>query len=100
VEYTYISSIYLAYGPVMALNIKNPEADRLVREIAATTHTSYTEVVLTALREKLAREVGRRSSIRLREEVARIQERMAQLPTLDPRKPDEILGYDDDGVPR
>jgi antitoxin VapB len=84
----------------MALNIKNPEADRLVREIAATTHTSYTEVVLTALREKLAREVGRRSSIRLREEVARIQERMAQLPTLDPRKPDEILGYDDDGVPR
>ena len=84
----------------MALNIKNPEADRLVREIAATTHTSYTEVVLTALREKLAREVGRHSSLRLRDEVTRIQQRVAQLPVLDPRTPNEILGYDDHGVPR
>jgi antitoxin VapB len=84
----------------MALNIKNPEADQLVREIAARTHTSYTEVVITALREKLAREVGRRSPLRLRDEVARIQERVAQLPILDAREPDEILGYDDNGVPR
>jgi len=83
----------------MALNIKNPEADRLVRELAVLTHGSYTDVVLEALREKLAREVGRRRSLRLSEEVARIQERVAQLPILDPRTPDEILGYDSSGLP-
>lgn len=84
----------------MALNIKNPEADSLVREIAAVTHSSYTEIVVTALREKLAREVGRRRPVRLADEVARIQSRVAQLPVLDNRSPDEILGYDEHGVPR
>ncbi len=84
----------------MALNIKNPEADRLVRELAATTHTSYTDVVLTALREKSARLAGRRHAIRLAEELARIQQRVARLPVLDARTPDEILGYDANGAPR
>ncbi|MEO6864710.1 MAG: type II toxin-antitoxin system VapB family antitoxin [Gemmatimonadaceae bacterium] len=84
----------------MALNIKNPEADRLVRELAAATHASYTEVVVAALREKLAREVGRRRGVRLVEEISRIQDRVARLPVLDARSPDEILGYDADGVPR
>lgn len=83
----------------MAINIKNPEADRLVRELAAVTHTSFTDVVLTALQEKLAREVGRRRSARLRDEISRIQKRVAQLPVLDPRTPDEILGYDSNGAP-
>lgn len=82
----------------MALNIKNAEADRLVREIAAATHSSYTEVVVTALREKLAREKGRRRSIGLAEEIARIQERVAQLPVLDPRSPDQLIGYDERGL--
>jgi antitoxin VapB len=84
----------------MALSIKNPEADRLVRELAAATKCSYTEVVVTALREKLAREVGRRRTVRLADEIARIQERVAQLPVLDERAPDDIIGYDENGVPR
>ena len=83
----------------MALNIKNPEADRLVREIAAVTHASYTEIVLDALREKLLREVGRRRSRGLGEDIARIQQRVAQLPILDQRTPEEILGYDLNGLP-
>lgn len=83
----------------MALNIKNPEADRLVRELAATTHASFTEVVLTALREKMAREVGRRRSLGLADEIARIQQRVSQLPVVDPRTPEEILGYNAQGVP-
>ncbi|MGI8509312.1 MAG: type II toxin-antitoxin system VapB family antitoxin [Gemmatimonadaceae bacterium] len=83
----------------MALNIKNPEADRLVRELAATTHASFTDVVVSALREKLAREVGRRRSLGLADEIARIQQRVSQLPVLDPRTPEEILGYNSQGVP-
>ena len=38
----------------MALNIKNDEAHRLAREIAAATGSSLTDAVVTALREKLA----------------------------------------------
>lgn len=84
----------------MSLNIKNPEADRLVRELAVTTHASFTDVVVTALREKLAREVGRRRSLGLADEIARIQQRASQLPVLDLRTPEEILGYDAQGAPR
>jgi hypothetical protein len=32
--------------------------------------------------------------------VRRIQERLAKLPVLDPRPAEEIVGYDDHGVPR
>ena len=83
----------------MALSIKNPEADKLVRELAAITHSSYTDVVVTALREKLARVVGRERTVRLADEVARIQKRVAELPVLDKRTPDEIIGYDENGIP-
>jgi antitoxin VapB len=39
----------------MALNIKNPEAHRLARELAALTGESMTVVVIEAVRERLAR---------------------------------------------
>ncbi len=32
-------------------------------------------------------------------EIRVIQERVARLPVLDARSPDEILGYDDEGLP-
>ncbi len=37
----------------MALSIKDPEADRLARELAEATGESLTEVVVKALRERL-----------------------------------------------
>ncbi|MCB9530155.1 MAG: type II toxin-antitoxin system VapB family antitoxin, partial [Myxococcales bacterium] len=39
----------------MALSIKNDEADRLARELAALTGESLTEAVVVSLRERLAR---------------------------------------------
>ncbi|MGH7588587.1 MAG: type II toxin-antitoxin system VapB family antitoxin [Gemmatimonadota bacterium] len=83
----------------MPLSIKNPEADRLARELAETTGETLTDAVLTALRERLQRVTGRRRSVGLREEIARMQERVARLPVLDERTDDEILGYDEHGVP-
>lgn len=83
----------------MALSIKHPEADRLARELARTTGENLTEAVMKALRERLEREVGRRSGRALREEIARMQERVARLPVLDSRSDEEILGYDDRGLP-
>jgi antitoxin VapB len=81
------------------LNIKNPETDRLARQLAAVTGETLTEAVTRAIRERLERTTGRRRAQTLREEVERIQERVARLEVLDPRSADEILGYDDRGLP-
>jgi antitoxin VapB len=83
----------------MALSIKNPEADRLARELARRTGKGITEVVVDALRERLA-EVERRSGgERTRAEIERIRERVRRLEVRDPRSPDEIIGYDELGLP-
>lgn len=73
----------------MALSIKHAEADRLAR----ATGETLTDAVVTALRERLDRV---RQLARLRA----IQRRVAALPTRDSRSVDEILGYDEDGLPR
>jgi antitoxin VapB len=84
----------------MALSIKHPEADRLARELADATGETITDAVINALRERLRRERGRTRGPRLREEIRAIRARCAALPVHDARTPDEILGYDDSGVPR
>ena len=84
----------------MPFSIKNPEADRLARELAATTGESLTEAVLRALRERLVRERGRARASRPKDELRAIRERCSRLPVLDRRSPDEILDYDEHGLPR
>src|SRR6266850_5147851 len=86
-------------GP-LALSVKDPEADRLAREVVARTGETLTQAVVVALRERLARLRGRGKRRRLRDELREIAQRCTQLPTLDDRSGDEILGYDDRGLPR
>jgi antitoxin VapB len=83
----------------MALSIKDPEADRLARALAARAGETLTEAVVVALWEQLARGTGRTRAIPLREELAAIRRRCAALPVLDNRPADEILGYDERGLP-
>jgi antitoxin VapB len=83
----------------MALSIKSPEADRLARELAKRTGETLTDAVVIALRERLARHSGRVQAVPLREELSAIRRRCAALPVLDDRTPDEILGYDEAGLP-
>jgi antitoxin VapB len=83
----------------MTLSIKNPEADRLARQLAEATGESLTDAVIRALRERLERITGRRRAAGLGDEIARIQERIACLPRLDERGDEEILGYDERGLP-
>ncbi len=83
----------------MALSIKHPEADRLARQLAAVTGESLTKAVLKALRERLEREQGRMRTPCLRDELRAIRKRCASLPVLDRRSPEEIIGYDKEGVP-
>jgi antitoxin VapB len=85
----------------MALSLKHPDADRLAREVADATGEGITEAVINALRERLARLKKRRRHARpLSEELRAIGERVAAMPVLDPRSPDEILDYDERGLPR
>jgi antitoxin VapB len=82
----------------MTLSIRNDEADRLARELAAQTGETLTEAVIKALRERLAREQGRKTPRRISEELREIRKRCAALPVLDGRSADEILGYDERGA--
>ena len=84
----------------MSLSIQNPEAEQLAQELATRTGESLTEVVVNSLRERLQRERKRAGSPRLRDEIRAIAQRCAALPVLDPRSPEEILGYDSHGLPR
>jgi antitoxin VapB len=82
----------------MALNIKDPEADRLARELSRATGEKITTAVATALRERLDRIRGPRGRD-LAGELTEIALRTAALPVLDDRPEDEILGYDEHGLP-
>ncbi len=83
----------------MALNIKNPETHQLVQELADQTGESLTEAVTVAVRERLASlRVGRESAA-MAAAVVEIQDFVSKLPDRDTRSADEILGYDDHGLP-
>jgi antitoxin VapB len=84
----------------VALSFKDPEVDRLAREVAARTGETLTTAVAIALKERLARLRGRSRRRPLRDELRDIGRRCAALPTLDDRPADEILGYNDHGLPR
>jgi len=83
----------------MALSIKSDEADRLARELAAETGETLTEAVEKALRQRLDREHARRTP-GMRARLARLAEEVAALPVADGRTPEEIIGYDEAGLPR
>jgi antitoxin VapB len=84
----------------MALNIRNPEAEQLAAELARQTGESKTEAVTKALRDRLARVRRERTKRRLADELEEISEHCASLPVLDSRRAEDILGYDEAGLPR
>lgn len=83
----------------MAFSIKNEDADRLARELAAATGESLTEAVLVALRERLQREEAR-GRVGAGDRLRRLAAEVAELPVLDARPVEVILGYDEHGLPR
>jgi antitoxin VapB len=84
----------------MALSIKNQEAERLVRLVAKQTGESLTGAIEQALREKWERIQRKPKEPALVERLLEIANRVAALPVLDNRSDDEILGYDENGLPR
>jgi antitoxin VapB len=76
------------------------EAERLAREIAAKTGESLTDAIRKALEERLDRLRNQRRSQILASQLDEILRRVDQLPVLDSRSPEEILGYDEHGLSR
>ena len=80
------------------LHIRNAEAHKLATELAGLTGESLTAAVTLALRERLARERRRRRPCHVAARLMKIGSQYAALPDTG-RSPDEILGYDDHGLP-
>ncbi|MBV8195863.1 MAG: type II toxin-antitoxin system VapB family antitoxin [Candidatus Dormibacteraeota bacterium] len=87
----------------MSLNIKNPEAERLARELADETGESVTKAVTAALHERLERLHNRRD----REVQLRIDRLRAIAQDAGPRWKEPFLStdhgdllYDERGLPR
>ena len=84
----------------MGLSIKNDETEQLVRELARRKGIGVTSAIDLAVRNELAITPPlKKDPATLLEAVRKIQERVAKLPILDDRSADEILGYDDNGLP-
>jgi antitoxin VapB len=83
----------------MALNIKDRETDRLVRRLAGLTGENITQAVKTAVRERIEREERTRGKASL-EQLRTIAQRIASRIDRDGRTADEIIGYDERGLPR
>jgi len=81
----------------MALNIKDAKTHELARELAARRGTTLTQAVNEALQEALMSS-GQASQPKL-ERLREISQRAAALPVFDSRIPEQILGYDDSGLP-
>ncbi|GIW41372.1 MAG: antitoxin VapB30 [Candidatus Binatia bacterium] len=84
----------------MALNIRNPEAERLAAAVAKLAGETKTEAVIRSLRERLARLRRERAQRRLADELDEIALECAALPVRDRRPADDIIGYDERGLPR
>ncbi|HEX7893272.1 MAG TPA: type II toxin-antitoxin system VapB family antitoxin [Terriglobales bacterium] len=84
----------------MPLSIKNEATERLARQVADETGESITEAIQNSLAERWERLKARRRNRSLSRQVEDILKRVDALPTTDPRTADEILGYDEHGLPR
>lgn len=88
-------------GEDMPLNIRNEQAEELAAALAKLTGETKTEAVTQALRERLERVRRLRARRRrLADELDEIALHCSALPVRDQRSAEEIIGYDENGLPR
>jgi antitoxin VapB len=83
----------------VALSIKDVETERLARTLSARTGESITVATRAALFERLHRLNSEVQKAALLEDLAASRRRWKSLSVLDTRSADEILGYDENGLP-
>jgi antitoxin VapB len=83
----------------MPLSIKNEDTERLIRKVAKITGESLTDAVRISVAERYDRLTRSKSGRTLGDELTEIALRCARLPVISDLSPDEILGYDEFGIP-
>lgn len=83
----------------MALNIRNVKTEELAATVAEITGETKTDAVTIALQERLSRLQRQSRSRRLADELNEIALHCAALPVYDDRSTEEIIGYDERGLP-
>jgi len=83
----------------MALHINNPETERNVRALAAATGESIAEAVNKAALARLTVTRKRHPDPNRMHTFRAVLARLDALPKLDSRTPEEIIGYDENGLP-
>jgi len=82
----------------MALNIANPRVEEKAIQASRMLGINKTAAVEKALDYYLENHCQNKRNDTVIQEVARLFDEFAHLPELDEREPDEILGYDVDGL--
>jgi antitoxin VapB len=82
----------------MTLEIHAPKAETLAQALATATGEDIDTAVVRAIEERLAR-VPRRPTASRDADIDALFDRLARMPILDPRSPDEIIGYASGGLP-
>lgn len=83
----------------MAISLRNKQLEELARRLAYERGKSLTDAILEALETRVC-QLG--PVTRLERDLSRIDNavlRIASLPALSAQNPDEIIGYDQDGLP-
>lgn len=85
----------------MALSIRHDETEELVRSYAHQKGITMTAAINAAMKQAIANDRSLRDAEVARRMAAMMdsQREFAKLPIIDDRTPDEILGYDEYGLP-
>lgn len=83
----------------MALHINNPETERNVRALAAATGEPIAEAVNKAALARLKLVAIQKDDPHVMEDIHALLRAFDVLPVLDKRTADEIIGYDQAGLP-
>ena len=81
------------------MTIASPEVEKLASEVAKETGETPAQAVIRALEERLARLRRGRDAAKTLQVIMEISRRCGALTDLERRSPDEILGYNEMGVP-
>jgi antitoxin VapB len=86
----------------MGLSIKNTEVERMIRELAARRGVPMTEALRQLLAEEAERQRAARDAAReaKRAAILELVRRSSTRPRLTDLSDEEIIGYDEHGLPR
>jgi antitoxin VapB len=84
----------------MALSIKDPVTEQLARDLARRTGENITTATRRALEERLRKISSHPRQKLMLDNLAEIRRRWSAMQQIDRRSADEILDFDENGLPR